>query len=362
VFPSIEYLEWMWGRPDAATHDLGSSDLHGNRDTDDPIPERLRDRSAPPEKGTLEEQLAAVYDVTPESILVTAGASTANALAIAAAVERAGPDPRALVERPGYEPLVATPEGFGASVDRFPRPGAEDYPLDADRVDANLTATTGLVVATNRHNPTGRYVTRDALSETAAVVADRDAILLVDEVYSPFVLEADRHDGPFGGVSAAGLANTVVTGSLTKFWGLGGLRVGWVVADPDFVDDVRRISAHFPALAEPSRRLGRRAIAHRDELATESRRILERNSERLRSFVAERDDVRGTIFEGASFGFLSHDRADGNRVSEAAWEAGVLVVPGRFFGDESGIRISLGGDPATMADGLAAFGAVLDDL
>jgi aspartate/methionine/tyrosine aminotransferase len=53
---------------------------------------------------------------------------------------------------------------------------------------------------------------------------------------------------------------------------------------------------------------------------------------------------------------------DGNRVSEAAWEEGVLVVPGRFFGDERAVRISLGGDPAAMADALGAFGRVLDTL
>ena len=352
----------MWGRPDAAPHDLGSSDLHGGRDDSGPIPDRLRDLAEPDDDRGLEELLASVYDVTPDSVLVTAGASTANALATAAAIERAGDDPRALIENPGYEPLVATPQGFGAAIDRFERPADDGYPLDPARVEANLFPSTGLVTVTNRHNPTGRYVSREALAATAEAVADHGARLLVDEVYSPFVLDDDVRDGPFGGVSAVGLENAVVTGSLTKFFGLGGLRVGWVIADPSFVEDVRRIAPHFPAMADPSRHLGRRALAHRETLAAETRTHLERNYERLAAFANERDDVRGPVFEGASFAFLAHDRADGNRVSEAAWEEGVLVVPGRFFGDERAVRISLGGDPAAMDDGLAAFGRVLDTL
>ncbi|MFW5919838.1 MAG: pyridoxal phosphate-dependent aminotransferase [Halanaeroarchaeum sp.] len=362
MFPTIEYLEWMWGRPDAATHDLGSSDLHGDRDDAGPFPERLRDVDDPDDDRRLEELLASVYDISPESVLVTAGASTANAFATAAAIERAGEDPRALIENPGYEPLVATPRGFGATVDRFDRSADETYSLDPARVEANLSPSTALVTVTNRHNPTGRYVSRETLAATAETVADHGARLLVDEVYSPFVLEGDVRDGPFGGVSAVGLENAVVTGSLTKFFGLGGLRVGWVIADPSFVEDVRRIAPHFPAMADPSRHLGRRALAHWEALAAETRTHLERNYERLDAFANERDDVRGAVFEGASFAFLAHDRADGNRVSEAAWADGVLVVPGRFFGDESGVRISLGGDPAAMEDGLAAFGRVLDSL
>jgi aspartate/methionine/tyrosine aminotransferase len=352
----------MWGRPEEATHDLGSSDLHGGRSDRGPIPDRVRDLEDPEPDRRLEEMVAAVYGVDPESVLVTAGASTANALATAAALEGASGDSRALIEKPGYEPLVATPQGFGATVDRFDRPADESYALDPARVEAKVTPSTELVTVTNRHNPTGRYVSRDTLAATAETVGEHGAWLLVDEVYSPFVLEEDVRDGPFGGVSAGGLENAVVTGSLTKFFGLGGLRVGWVVAEPSFVDDVRRIAPHFPAMAEPSRHLGRRALGHWEALAAETRTHLRQNYERLAAFVDERDDVRGTVFEGTSYAFLSHDRVDGNRVSEAAWEEGVLVVPGRFFGDERAVRISLGGDPAAMADGLGAFGRVLDTL
>lgn len=352
----------MWGRPAEATHDLGSSDLHGGRDGTGPIPERLRGLDDPADHRRLEAQVASAYGVDPDSVLITAGASTANALATAAAVERSNADPRALVERPGYEPLVATPQGFGASVDRFERPATAAYALEPNRVGDRLTPSTELVTVTNRHNPTGRYVSRETLAATAEVVADQDAMLLVDEVYAPFVLDDDVRSGPFGGVSAVGLENAVVTGSLTKFFGLGGLRIGWVIADPTFVEDVRRIAPHFPAVAEPSRHLARRALAHRDELAAATRTHLERNYETLAAFARERDDLERTVFEGTSFAFLSHDRADGGRVSEAAWEEGVLVVPGRFFGDERAVRLSLGGDPAAMDDGLSAFGRVLDGV
>ncbi|MFQ3294032.1 MAG: aspartate/methionine/tyrosine aminotransferase [Halobacteriales archaeon] len=361
VFPTIDYLEWMWGRPSEATHDLGSSDLHGGRDGSGPIPNRLRNLDDP-EGITLEEQLASIYDVDGESVLVTAGASTANALATAGAIERTTADPRALIEKPGYEPLVATPQGFGAAIDRFERPAATAYPLDPERIGNALTPSTALVTVTNRHNPSGRAVSRKTLGATAESVADSGACFLVDEVYSPFVLADSVRDGPFGGVSAVGLENTAITGSLTKFLGLGGLRVGWVIGDPSVIEDVRRIAPHFPAVADPSRKLGRRALAHWESLATETRTHLERNYDRLTTFIESRDDIEGSVFEGTSFAFVSHEDVDGTHLSEKAWEAGVLVVPGRFFGDESAVRISLGGSPATMDAGLAAFGKLLDSL
>lgn len=66
-----------------------------------------------------------------------------------------------LVEKPGYEPLLTTPEAFGARVDRFRRPPDTGYDLEPDRVAAALADELALVTVTNRHNPSGQLVDRD---------------------------------------------------------------------------------------------------------------------------------------------------------------------------------------------------------
>nr|WP_227373736.1 pyridoxal phosphate-dependent aminotransferase [Haladaptatus halobius] len=368
VFPDIAYLDWISGRPEAATHDLGSSDLRrAVPDANGVVPPRIADLPEPPERADVETLVADAYDVEPENVLVTAGATHANFLALAAAIEGEEVndesderDPRVLVEEPGYEPLVATPEGLGATIDRFRRPDEDGYALDPNRIAAAVTDDVRCVVVTNRHNPSGNRTDRGTIAEASRVAADRGAHLLVDEVYAPFG-EADDASA-FGGPTAVGLPNTVVTNSLTKFLGFGGIRVGWLVADSRFVERARSVMHHVPAISEPSVALARRALSSDTELAEESRARVAANRGLLATFVAERDDLSGAVCPGCTYGFFAHESADGDEVSEAAWEEDVLIVPGRFFDDSDRFRLSLGHETETVEEGLAIFGTVLDRL
>ena len=373
MFPRIEYVEWILPRVEAATHDLGSSDLRsGTDERDRVVPPRLADLPTP-ETG-LRTLLAEAYGVDRERVLVTAGASAANLLATAVALGestsqaidgaggRAGGTPtgRVLVEKPGYEPHVATPRGLGATVDRFRR--GEAWALEPARVRGAAMEETCLVLASNRHNPSGVRVDRGTLREAAEAAATVDARLLVDEVYAPYGAEIGDAADVFGGPTATGLPNAVVTGSLTKFWGLGSLRVGWLVADPAFVARAREVALHLPAVAGPSRALARRVLANREPLAAAARERCLENHDLLRSFVEGRPELEGPVPEGCPYAFLVHDSADGDAVAAAAREEGVLVVPGRFFGASEGIRVSLGLPPERAEAALAAFGDALDGL
>ncbi|WP_135826268.1 pyridoxal phosphate-dependent aminotransferase [Halorussus ruber] len=381
MFPDIAYLDWIFGRPERAEFDLGSSDLRrAPAEPNEVVPPALAGTTTPEE--TVEGLLAEEYGVGPENVLVTAGATHANFLAAAAALSKADAEAadaegdetggteatdaeasathRVLVEKPGYEPLLATPEGLGATVDRFRRPPEEGHPLDPDRVSAALLEDTVLVTVTNRHNPSGRRVGREDLAAVARAAGDGGASLLVDEVYAPFGDEPT--DGPFGGPSAAGLPNTVVTNSLTKFLGFGGIRLGWLVADADFVDRARSVRNHVPAVAEPSRRLARRALADADRLGVESRERIRANRESLAEFADSRGDLTERVEPGCTYAFLRHESADGDEVVRAAWDEGVLVVPGRFFDAPDSFRISACGRPSTVRAGLDRLGGVLDSL
>lgn len=378
MFPDIAYLEWIDGRPEAATYDLGSSDLRReSADAREVVPPVLANVPAP--DANVEELLADAYGVEPENVLVTAGATHANFLAVAAALSNAGSaadaadaanaddgedgdatTDRVLVEKPGYEPLLATPAGLGATVDRFRRPAEADYRLDADRVAAAVVEDTALVTVTNRHNPSGRHAGRDELAAVAEVAVDADVRLLVDEVYAPF--RTDPDDGPFGGTTAAGLPNTVVTNSLTKFFGFGPVRLGWLIADAEFVERARSVAYHVPAVAVPSRRLAARALADETELAAGSRERIRANHDALATFVSARDDLTGRVEQGCTYAFLEHESADGTELAQAAWERDVLVVPGRFFDDPGRFRISAGHEPEATRAALDRFGEVLDEL
>ena len=391
MFPRLDYLEWISGRPEVAMHDLGLSDLRGDRDHEPEIvPEPLDGLDDPPVGASLEMQLAAEYGVDPDQVLLTPGASTANFVAVAAALDAESDDgdaegdgeeptaPRVLVEKPGYEPLVETPRALGARVDRFLRDGR--YQLDPERARNAVTDDTRLVTVTNRHNPSGALAERDTLAAVADAAASHDARLLVDEVYAPFLSSAtdaagtssgepsvataleDAGASAFGGPTAVGVENAVVTGSLTKFFGLGDVRVGWLVADAEFVSRARSVAYHVPGFADTSRALGMRALHNADRLAGERRELVAENSALLASFLDARDDVDGFVPEGSTFAFLDPEHADGDELAAAAWDEGVLVVPGRFFDDPERVRLSLGRTPGPGAAALDALGAVLDGL
>lgn len=360
MFEPMPYLEWIHGRPSAAADDLGSSDLRTYESDSSVVPVPLTGLSDPDDPPPLERSLAEEYGVSESEVLVTAGATHANFLAVSTALSLAA-DNEVVVEKPGYDPLVHTPEGVGATVGRFERPSQSGYPLLPSHISSAVTDQTALVTVTNRHNPTGRLTSRSELRSVAELVADADSYLLVDEVYGPYITQSET-DGAFGGVTASGLPNTVATGSFTKFHGLGGLQIGWLIAPEPFVARARTVLSHVPAVAAPSRALARRFFAHRDELVADSRAHLQRNHDLLSSFVEERPDLHGNIAAGCTFGLVEHERVDGNELTEAAWDAGVLVIPGRFFDIPEGIRLSAGRRTDEVAAALDAFGDVLDEL
>ncbi|MDS0299017.1 pyridoxal phosphate-dependent aminotransferase [Halogeometricum sp. S1BR25-6] len=370
MFPPLPYLEWISGRPEEATYDLGSSDLRTSAHQSGVIPDSLADLPDPDEEVTLRSQLADEYDVAEENVLVTAGATHANLVAESAALSVAesdgdgggkeGTPPQVLVEKPGYQPLVSTPAALGARVDRFIRPEEGDE-LSADRIAAAVRSSFALAVTSNRHNPTGRLTSRERLSKAADAAREAGGFLLVDEVYGPFVTE-NPTDRAFGGVTAAGLDGAVVTGSLTKFYGLGGLRIGWLIGSEELLDAARDAAFHLPTVAEPSRALARRALHNREELSATAREHLRANHELLAEFAATHEKLSGEVYDGSTYAFLAHEDADGDEVAEAAWDEGILVVPGRFFDDADGFRIALGREPDHVEAALNALSDVLASL
>lgn len=362
MFPDIAYLEWIRAQKAETTWDLGSSGLGGRSEA--VVPERLASLPDPPEATELEAQIADQYDetITEENVLVTAGATHANVLAFAAAIDGATTEsPAIAVEEPGYEPLLATPQGLGAELQRVERDPEDGYDLTPAALQAGIDETTAMVVISNRHNPSGHILSRPELADLAGPCQEQGASLLVDEVYAPYRPTADSGPGTaFGGPTVAGIEGGVVTNSLTKFFGLGGLRIGWIVADSEFIERATRIAYHFPDVAEPSRALAKRMFHNLDRIVTDARERVRSNAALLAEFVDSRPELEGPVAEGSTYGFLRHASADGDKVHEAAMEEGILVVPGRYYEDRDRFRLSVGGEADVMRESLERFGDVLD--
>jgi aspartate/methionine/tyrosine aminotransferase len=308
----------------------------------------------------LVEALAERYRVATESVVpVTGGASLANWLAIAAALEGSTATTEVIVERPAYEPLRRIPESFGCRVRRLDRRHSEGWTVDLDRLRELVRRRTRLLVLTDLHNPSGVALEREVLRSAAEMLARVGGWVLVVEVYGE-TLWADATDS-----AARSAPNIVATNSLTKAHGLDGLRAGWLLAPPELARRARRIHDH----------LGVNPVATADRMAL----VALRNLELLRARVARRLATnRGAwkSFLGTERRLESVEPAGGTvafprlprGLDGDAFAAHLLarhstrVVPGSFFEAKRHFRIGFTAPPATFRAALPRLARALDEL
>jgi len=352
-----EYIVWFKSRP-AARYNLAAS---GVRPCPvDTLAPHVEDwaLAGPNTYGwpPLLERLAARAGVDPACVVLAVGTTGANFLAYAAALGDAGD--RVLIERPGYEPLVALARHFGAAVDRVDRRPEDGYRLDPDAVRRALRPGTRLVVVTNLHNPSGVFTPAAGMAAVARVVAAHGARLLVDEVYREWVQDP-------GDRSAATLApNVIVTGSLTKAYGLDQLRAGWVIADPPFADRVRRVAGlAWNAMPFVVERLMARALDRAPALLADVAPGVAANRAIATAWVAADARLAWVPPVTGTVGFVRAPGLDVDALAadlEATDET--LIVPGRYFDDPHAFRIGLGGAHGIVAEGLRRVGAAMARL
>jgi aspartate/methionine/tyrosine aminotransferase len=353
--PLAPYLYWAKSRQAASIDLAGSNLLHctidelpGARDALDLT--ARNDNGYPP----LVEAIADHYQVATDRIVSAGGCSGANFLAIAATVAAGD---HVLIERPGYDPLLGACLLMGARVDRFDRRFERGFAIDTDDLKKRVTSHTRLIVVSTPHNPSGVSLGSEALNELAQVAASVGAHVLVDEVYLdaaslvrgdlPTARSAGRLDGPF-----------IVTNSLTKSYGLAGLRSGWAVAPAPSAERMRRTRDVVDnAGSAPADRLAALAFGELSRLGERARRLLSTNLEIARSFVSDHSQLELVEPPQASVMFprLTGVSDSDPFVARLLSQHGVAVAPGRFFDAPAHFRVSLAGDTGKLRAGLDAL-------
>jgi len=352
--PSLApYMEWAKRHPRSRVS-LAGSNLLACELTDLPGAREALELYGDNDNGyaPLVEAIAARYGVAPNMVVTAQGTSGANFLAFAALV-KAGDD--VLVERPGYDPLMGPLLLLGANITRFDRRVEDGYRVDPDAVRAALTPRTRLIVLTNAHNPTGVVVSDDDLDEVGRIAARQGALVLVDEVYLDTAAARVRP-------AAARSPVFVSTSSLTKSYGLAGLRCGWALAAPDVAEAITRARDIVDGTgAFPAERLSVLAFSLLDRLEARARRLLDANGRTMRAFLGEHPELEH-VWPGAGTVVFPRIRGVDDAsafVERLAREFDTDVVPGRFFQAPAHFRVGFGGRPEVLGDGLAHLGRAL---
>ncbi|GIF65081.1 putative phenylalanine aminotransferase [Asanoa ishikariensis] len=222
-------------------------------------------------------------------------------------------------------PIIAATAG--ATSVRVPNTGAHGHDLKA--MSAAITDRTRLIFVCSPNNPTGTAISRADLTRFLDSVPD-DVLVVLDEAYREFVTDPDVPDG----LEAHGhRPNVAVLRTLSKAWGLAGLRVGYLVAQPVVAAAVRKVITPFSTSAV-AQAAALAALQQADEVARRCALVI---AERDRVTTAIRALVPDVPDSQANFVWLPLG-AGSAEFAAACEKQGVIVRP--FQGD--GVRVTIG--------------------
>lgn len=308
----------------------------------------------PQANGTLElrETIASLYPgATPDDVLVTVGAAEANYLAINTFLE---PGDEVVIVLPNYMQVWGVAQNRGASVKEVHLDVDRDWALDIAALDEAVGSNTRMICVCNPNNPTGRIMSGAEMDAVVAAAERSGAWLLADEVYRGAERERDEETPSFYGRYDKVLAQ----GSMSKAYGLPGLRVGWTVGPTAAVADMwRRHEYTTIATTMLSNHLTATALSPdvRPQILARTRMLLKGGYGLLSEWLGEQDGVfQGTPPDAAAITFLKYDLD----INSTEWmeqlrdRRGVLLVPGDHFGLDKHIRLSFALPERELVDGL----------
>lgn len=346
------YMRWAKEHA-AARFNLANSGLLGCAAGDLELgPEELERElriNAPSADGypPLLEAIAGLYGVEPERVVTAQGTSGANFLAFAALVD---PGDHVLVETPTYEPVLAALRFCGARVRRFARRFEQGWRVDLDNVYHALNEKVKLVVLTSPHNPSGVLIDPEEVQEVGRLAEAWGALVLVDEVYRDVWFDeappSHVHLGP----------NFLATNSLTKSYGLSGLRCGWILCPTvEVADRIRRTNDFMGAVGSvPSDCLAVEAIKQLPRLAARSREILDPNIELVHAFLADHAEHLDCVVPRRSMMVFPRLRKEEDSEPLHDWlrKKDTSMVPGKFFEEPRHFRLGFAVRSPEVAQGL----------
>ena len=310
----------------------------------------------------LREQIAALYpNATPDNVLVTVGCAEANYLSIQTLL---APGDEMVMMLPNYMQIWGIANNFGVQVKSFHLREEEGWAPDLDQLADIVSDQTKLIAVCNPNNPTGHILTE---AEMQAVVEAADKVgawLLADEVYAGAERLSDEQTPSFWGRYERVLANN----SLSKAYGLPGLRIGWVVGPPDTVDEIWARHEYTT--------IGTTMLANKLAAIALSPQVRPRIIKRTRDYIRRGFPILDGWLESheglfdlvppqaAAIAFARyHLEINSTELAERLMhDKSVLIVPGDHFGMDHHLRISYGLQPDYLRAGLERIRELLVEL
>ena len=290
----------------------------------------------------LRRAIAALYQgADPENVLVTVGAIEANYLAVRTLLS---PGDEIVVMLPNYMQIWGIAKNHGLALKTFRLREERGWAPDLDELAAQVSAATKVIAICNPNNPTGRILTEAEMDGVVAVAERVGAWILADEVYRGAERTTDVESPSFYGR----YPRVIATGSMSKAYGMPGLRIGWAVAPPEVIDG---LWARHEYLAISATMLANQLAAFallpeiRPTILERTRRYLREGFPALEGWLAGHGDTfQLTPPQASAVAFLRYRLAinSSELTDRLRREKSVLIVPGDHFGMDRFLRVSFG--------------------
>lgn len=257
---------------------------------------------------------------------------------------------------PAYQPLYELARGAGADVRFVALEQGDDFAIDLGAIEDSVGPRTRVVLLNVPHNPTGQTIPPADLRELARRLAPLGVHLIVDEVF--------REMRPGHPPSAwDGQDNLIVIGSTSKSYALPGLRVGWLVANPELVVKARQFRKYTslnPGARDQLWALA--ALEHRDAVLERTWALTEDGAELATRWIADHPDDFELVAPpagGLFFPRLRHELPTLDFCARLVHDTGVLLAPGSVCYESEGF-LRLGVATPHLAAGLDRLGGWLE--
>ena len=296
-----------------------------------------------------------------DNVLVTVGAIEANYISVRTLLS---PGDEIVVMVPNYMQIWGVAKNHQYRLKTFPLLEEKGWAPDLDALQRAVTPQTRLIAVCNPNNPTGRILTLNEMDAIIQIADEVGAWILADEVYSGAERLTDEQSTSFYGR----YDKVVATGSMSKAYGMPGLRIGWLVGPQDTVDEIWARHEYVTISATMlSNKLAARALSPevRPRILQRTRSYIRKGYPILENWMNQHPETFSLTAPGAAaIAFIRYhlDINSSEFVARLRREKSVLVVPGDHFGLDHFLRVSFGLPEKTLVPALDRIQALIMEL
>ena len=297
-------------------------------------------------------------DGNPNCVMATHGSSEAQFLILNALLR---PGDEVVILDPAYQPLYSIAESIGCELKPWRLPFERGFRPDIEAAKRLISARTAMVILNFPHNPTGAHLTEEEQGELLDVIKQSGAYLVWDAVFADLIYAGKPLPDPCKSYNRC-----ISLGTLSKAYGLPGLRVGWALATPEILAKCIELRDYITLHLSPLTELiAQRAIEQSDRLLNLRMPQIQANLAMLTEWCEQHKDFVDYVRpQGGVTAFLRLPEItdiDGFCHRLIA-EHKTLLVPGSCFNSPAFVRIGFGGSAAEFKPGLSRFSSLLKQV